>query len=87
MSVENVAEGWISILESHKTKERNSVGNTTLLEAVMTIAINGPEAAKCNAIVGEAQKIYWSKAARPEERGGHYVRRWSGAKQYSECYC
>ena len=49
MSVESVAEGWISILESHKSKEQNSLGNTTL-EAVMTIAVNGPDAAKCNAI-------------------------------------
>ena len=57
MSVESVAEGWISILESHKSKERNSLGNTTL-EAVMTIAVNGPDAAKCNAIVEEARKTY-----------------------------
>ena len=82
MSVESVAEGWISILESHKSKERNRLENTSL-EAVMTIAVNGPEAAKCNAIVEEAKKIYWSKATRGEERDGHFIRRWRGAKNYT----
>ena len=82
MSVESVAEGWISILESHKSKERNSLGNTTL-EAVMTIAVNGPDAAKCNAIVEEARKTYWSKTTRGEERDNNFIRRWSGAKNYT----
>ena len=81
MSVESVAEGWISILESHKTKARNSIGETAL-ESLMAIAVNGPEPAKCNAIVKEAQVIYWSKATRAEEREGHYVRRWVRAKNY-----
>ena len=82
MSVESVAVGWISILESHKSKERNRLENTSL-EAVMTIAVNRPEAAKCNAIVEEARKIYWSKATRGEERDSHFIRRWSGAKNYT----
>ena len=82
MSVESVAEGWISILESHKSKERNRLENTSL-EAVMTIAVNGPEAAKCNAIVEEARKIYWSKATRGEERDGHFIRRCSRVKNYT----
>jgi hypothetical protein len=81
MSVESVAEGWISILESHKTKARNRIEDTTL-ESLMAIAINGPEPAKCNSIVNEAQVIYWSKATRAEERDGHYVRRWVGAKNH-----
>ena len=79
MSVESVAETWISILESHNTKVRNLQQDS--IEHEMMVAINGPEVDKCDTIVIEAMELYWSKAKRENEQQGHFVRKWGRAKK------
>ena len=80
MSVESIAETWISVLESHNTKTRGL--QQTTLEDEMMIAVNGPEVARCDTIVEEAMELYWTKAKRKQERQGHFVRTWSKMKNY-----
>ena len=39
------------------------------------VAINGPAVPHCDGIVEEALELYWAKAKRVGERGGHWIRK------------
>ena len=66
-----MAETWISILESHRTKVRNLEQDS--IENKMMVTINSPD---CDSIVVEVIEFYWSKAKRESEKqGGHFVRK------------
>ena len=48
---------------------------TTRLENESMVAINGLAVPHCDGIVEEALELYWAKAKRVGERGGHWIRK------------
>ena len=80
MSVESMAESWISVLEAHSTKTRGL--EQVSMEVEMMVAVNGPECVYSAAVVEEALSLYWSKAKLDSQREGHFFRTWGRKKEY-----
>ena len=80
MSVESMAESWISVLEATSTKTRGL--QQLSMEVEMMVAVNGPECVFSSSVVEEALSLYWSKAKRDSEKEGHFFRTWGRKKDY-----
>ena len=80
MSVESMAESWISVLEAHSTKTRGL--EQLSMEVEMMVAVNGPECVYSSSVVEEALSLYWSKAKRDSEKEGHFFRTWGRRREY-----
>lgn len=73
MGLESVVESWVSVMEHHNNPKRCL--SQQRLENELMIAVNGPTVAHCDSVVDEAIDLYWSKAKRVGERGGHWIRK------------
>jgi hypothetical protein len=80
MSVESMAESWISVLEAHSTKTRGL--EQLSMEVEMMVAVNGPKCVYSAPVVEEALSLYWSGAKRDSQKQGHFFRTWSRKKEY-----
>ena len=73
MGLESVVESWVSKMEHHNNPKRAL--SQERLENESMVAINGPAVPHCDGIVEEALELYWAKAKRLGERGGHWIRK------------
>ena len=80
MSVESMAESWISVLEAHSTKTRGL--EQLSMEVEMMVAVNGPECVHSSSVVEEALSLYWSKAKLNSQKEGHFFRTWGKKKEF-----
>ena len=80
MSVESMAESWISVLEAHSTKTRGL--EQLSMEVEMMVAVNGPECVYSAAVVEQALSLYWTKAKLDSQKEGHFIRTWARKKQF-----
>ena len=80
MSVESMAESWISVLEAHSTKTRGL--EQLSMETEMMVAVNGPECVFSSSVVKEALPLYWSKAKLNSQKEGHFFRTWGTKKEF-----
>ena len=80
MSVESMAESWISVLEAHSTKTRGL--EQLSMETEMMVAVNGPECVYSAAVVEQALSLYWTKAKLDSQKEGHFIRTWARKKQF-----
>ena len=70
MGLESVVETWV---EHHNNPKRAL--SQERLEKESMVAINDPAVLHCDGIVEEALELYWTKAKRVGERGGHWIRK------------
>ena len=80
MSVESMADSWISVLEAHSTKTRGL--EQLSMETEMMVAVNGPECVFSSSVVEEALSLYWTKATLESQREGHFFRTWGRRKEF-----
>ena len=73
MGLESVVESWVSKMEHHNNPKRAL--SQERLENESMVAINGPAVPHCDGIVEEALELYWAKAKRVGEKGGHWIRK------------
>ena len=79
MSVESMAESWISVLEAHnQTRGLEQLS----MEIEMMVAVNGPECVFSSSVVKEALSLYWSKAKLNSQKEGHFFRTWGKKKEF-----
>ena len=72
IGIESVVESWVSVMESHDSKNRPLGEKMVLTETAVNL--NGPNPVNCESVVDEANKLYWSKCKLKNSDFGHFIR-------------
>ena len=72
IGIESVVESWVSIMESHNSKNRPLGEKMIVTETA--VHINGPNPVNCDSVVDQANKLYWGKSKLRNAANGHFIR-------------
>ena len=73
IGIESVVESWVSVMESHDSKNR-PLGEEMILTET-SVSLNGPNPVNCDSVVEEAMRLYWSKCQLKNSSDGHFIRK------------
>ena len=81
IGIESVVESWVSVMETHNSKNRPLGEEMVLTETA--VSLNGPNPVNSDSVVEEAMRLYWSRSQLKNSADGHFIRKCSNIRSWT----